>query len=378
MDSAEYIEQLRKKYTSFLKRKVGGYPFEPIALKKVRNIPADHQQFITQTAVFNKFNKETTGKGWTIEWRKTKRLGRQKWPTSITVDTEDDYLFLIGKKAATEKLFKRFDQLIQWKPELRSFFEAHPTYIETYEPLWDELIGTINYLLQHDVQGKLIREISIPADTKFLEKNERILLRLLKFLAPERGDPKAQTLKEYLELGAFPHIRSMRWLDPLLAEKYTGNVRDFALNLHEWGNLHWEIDEIWLVENLTSLYILPYRKNALAIFSKGFDLHRLKEIQSLQNARLYYWGDLDEHGFILLSQMREHYPEVQSVLMDIHTLEQHIQMLQTVPFEKKQLPRRLTNPEQDTYDFLEERNGRIEQERIRYDCLLQYINHLPS
>jgi hypothetical protein len=236
----------------------------------------------------------------------------------------------------------------------------------------------LDYLLQNNVQGKLIREISIPADTKFLEKNERILLQLLKFLSPERGHPEAKTLQEYLELGDFPNIRSMCWMDQQMAEKYTGSTIHFALNLSEWSKLTWEIDEVLLVENLTSLYSLPPRKKALAIFSKGFDLHRLKDIPSLHQARLYYWGDLDEHGYIMLSRMRELYPKVQSVLMDMHTLQQHIQHLHHIPFEGKERPRQLTKAEQEVYDFLEQNNGRIEQERIRYDYLIQYISQLGN
>lgn len=376
MDNNDQIEQLRKKYKAFLKRKIAGYAYEPIALRGVRNLPKDHDDFFAKMALYNKYDKAASGKGWTINWRTIQFLGRQKWPSAITVDTEEDYLFLIGKKSSTEKNFRRFDQLMQWQPALRTLFEKYPDLIETNESLWDKLIPTLNYLLQNNVQGKLIREISVPVDTKFLEDNQKILLKLLKCIAPERGHPDAKTLEEYLQLGSFPTIRLMKWLDSEMAEKYTSNITHFALNLTEWSRQTWEIDEIWLIENKTSFKIFPPRKKALAIFAEGFRLHMLKEMSSLLKARLYYWGDLDEHGFIMLSRMRGLYPQVQSVFMDMHTVQQHVEHMHPIPFKGKEQPGLLTAAEKEAFEFLKENNGRIEQERIQADYLIQYLRSI--
>jgi hypothetical protein len=373
MDIKDLIDQLSKKYSNYLKNKFAGHPFTPIPLRGVRKYPEEVIAFFKALDDFNAYNKEKIGKGWTIDWREVKKFGRQYWPSAITVDTEGDFLFLIGKKSSTEKILRRFDQLMQWQPSLQQLFEKYPDLIEKHEPLWDKLMPTLDYLLQHSVKGKLIRDISIPADTKFLERNQKILLQLLKCIDPERGDPTAKTLEEFLELGSLPDFWKMYWLDEQMAQNYTNGEMRLSKELDWLRNIRWENQEIWLVENLKSLYDCPPRKNALAIFSRGFDLHRLKGIHTFQQARLYYWGDLDEHGFIMLSQMRELYPQVQSVFMDINTLQLHIEHLHHVPFVGKERPRRLTPAEWEAFDFLEENNGRIEQERIRGDYLIQYI-----
>lgn len=376
MDIKYFIEQLTKKYPIYLKNKFAGYPFTPIPLRGVRSYPKDPVVFSAAASGFRKYEKSDKTYGWTIEWRTIEFLGRQRWPSAITVDTEEDYLFLIGKKSSTKKILSRFDQLMQWQPCLQPLFEKNPDLVESNESLWDKLIPTIDFLLQNNVKGKLIREISVPVDTKFMESKQKLLFQLLKSIAPERGHPDAKTLEEYLELGSFPTIRLMKWLDSEMAKKYTWNITHFALNLTEWSRQTWDVDEIWLIENKTSFNKFPPRKKALAIFAEGFHLHMLKEMPSLQQARLYYWGDLDEHGFIMLSRMRGLYPQVKSAFMDLHTIHQHIEHMHQVPVEGKERPQYLTPAEWEAFDFLEENNGRIEQERIRGDYLIHYLESI--
>ncbi|NOR71388.1 MAG: hypothetical protein GQ532_17115, partial [Methylomarinum sp.] len=45
-----------------------------------------------------------------------------------------------------------------------------------------------------------------------------------------------------------------------------------------------------------------------------------------------YWGDLDTHGFAILSRLRHYYPQVKSILMDEKTLEQfaHLSVYESI------------------------------------------------
>jgi hypothetical protein len=65
--------------------------------------------------------------------------------------------------------------------------------------------------------------------------------------------------------------------------------------------VQWDIRRVILVENETNLYLLPAMPFTLAVFSSGKALHLLGEIGLFGALALYYWGDLDEEGFIMLN-----------------------------------------------------------------------------
>ncbi|HHB95345.1 MAG TPA: hypothetical protein ENK88_09420 [Campylobacterales bacterium] len=45
-------------------------------------------------------------------------------------------------------------------------------------------------------------------------------------------------------------------------------------------------------------------------------MNSLKNIEWLKTKEIYYWGDIDTHGFAILSQIRGYFPQVKSILMD--------------------------------------------------------------
>jgi hypothetical protein len=86
---------------------------------------------------------------------------------------------------------------------------------------------------------------------------------------------------------------------------------------------------------------------------------------------VYYWGDIDTHGFAILSRLRAYLPQVRSLLMDEPTL------LAFRPLwgrDEKQhaAPElaQLTVEEQSLYAALREgayKQVRLEQERVAWD-----------
>ncbi|NOR71215.1 MAG: hypothetical protein GQ532_16210, partial [Methylomarinum sp.] len=51
-------------------------------------------------------------------------------------------------------------------------------------------------------------------------------------------------------------------------------------------------------------------------FGLGYAVNLLAEAQCLQDRALFYWGDLDTHGFAILLRLRHYYLQVKSMLMD--------------------------------------------------------------
>jgi hypothetical protein len=124
----------------------------------------------------------------------------------------------------------------------------------------------------------------------------------------------------------------------------------------------------------------------MVIFGAGYGFEVLAGASWLRACSVYYWGDIDTHGFAILDQLRAHFPHVHSLLMDRATLLVH----QTQWGEEAQpvlrdLPR-LSAAEAAVFDDLRKgrlghtpMNGgvRLEQERIGFTWVQQALA-LPS
>ena len=58
----------------------------------------------------------------------------------------------------------------------------------------------------------------------------------------------------------------------------------------------------------------------MVIFGLGYGVQTLASVPWLQSKKLYYWGDIDTHGFAILHHSRAIFPEAQLFLMDRETL----------------------------------------------------------
>ncbi|UUL76138.1 DUF2220 domain-containing protein [Pseudarthrobacter sp. Fe7] len=90
----------------------------------------------------------------------------------------------------------------------------------------------------------------------------------------------------------------------------------------------------------------------------------------LQNCRVFYWGDIDTHGFRILDQLRAIHPHVESVLMDEETLLAHRDAWVSEPSPSYAALTRLNPSEAALYEAL--RNDtfgpavRLEQELLNW------------
>lgn len=108
---------------------------------------------------------------------------------------------------------------------------------------------------------------------------------------------------------------------------------------------------------------------------------RLRWCWVVHACELYYWGDIDTHGFAILDQLRGHFPHTQSLLMDQATLLAHAQQWGSEPQALlRDLPR-LNAEETALFNDLRDNrlrlNLRLEQERISFGWLEQVLAALP-
>ena len=128
----------------------------------------------------------------------------------------------------------------------------------------------------------------------------------------------------------------------------------------------------------------------MIIFGMGYSVESLAQVPWLYDKEIYYWGDIDRHGFAILSRLRSYIAHVKSFLMDEDTLLQH-KLSWTVDASAKSeviLESSLTEHERALYIKLcgDElgHSVRLEQEKISYSYVssllarLSYTNALLS
>lgn len=371
-----YLLQLQRSYKSYLKNLVAGNAFTPIVLRGEKGKPSTTVDLHKAIQLFQQNEKREGSKGWTIEWTDwtNKKLGKQKWPAQIIVTTESDYLFLLGKEKEADEFKKQLESLLIWQPRIQSFLLEKPEQVLALKEAWKDIQKVIDFLLQTDVSNFYMRNIPVPVHTKFIETHKPAIAAILKSVAPEKYLLRPGSLEQMLSLKTKPHLYPLRWLDTDLSARYMHGMEITGITVEGLQKANWNIDEVWLVENETNLYLIPERKNAVAIFSKGNATHSLKEIPLLKNAALYYWGDLDEEGFKMMHAMRGFYPHIISVCMDSHTLLQHAGEFdkQKATYITTELPL-LTPDETAAFNILKHHNGRLEQEKIRQEFMMQKL-----
>ena len=138
--------------------------------------------------------------------------------------------------------------------------------------------------------------------------------------------------------------------------------------------------KVFITENEINFLAFPDAPDAMVVFGAGYGFDNLTDVRWLQEKRIYYWGDIDTHGFAILNQLRRFFPSVVSFLMDQQTLISHRTLwgVETQP-ETRNLTR-LSSEEAQLYDQLRHNHWgehvRLEQERIGFDFVREVLRGL--
>ncbi len=123
-------------------------------------------------------------------------------------------------------------------------------------------------------------------------------------------------------------------------------------------------------------------ENSLLVFGAGYGFDAFDEAGWLDTCDVYYWGDIDTHGFAILDQLRTRVPQVHSLMMDRDTL---LAFESQWGVEDKQTTRdlpRLNNDERVLYDELRDNRLRptlrLEQERIGFSWVQKSLENLGA
>jgi hypothetical protein len=310
--------------------------------------------------------------GYEIHWAEInhRQLGRNRLPARIVVPGEREALELIGKSADAAQFRALAQRTIESFPELAGWLARKPHAALESAAQWDRVLAVLAWFRAHPRSGLYLRQLDIAGvDTKFIEARRPLLAELLGIVLQEALGPaeKARTFEQRYGLAAKPPQIRFRILDERLS---ISGLTDLAVIPREFANLSLPAARVFITENEINGLAFPALPESIVIFGLGYGLDRLAEARWLGERALYYWGDLDTHGFRILDRLRAIFPATRSLLMDRETLVRHRALWVREADSFAGDLARLTPDEGLVYDELRyNRLGdqiRLEQERIPF------------
>lgn len=379
----EIKQQAERKYLPFLRAGVLGKPFFPLNIR-FRKARAGDDYLVLRDWVRRLLvgSKAERGFGYQVllEERELRRYGRQSLPAQITIETETDYLCLIGKGEEFAQWQTAVAHTITQFPQLKDWLAQFPQRVLPYVHIWDDLLAVCDYFVANPSPNLYLRELPVSVHTKFIEENQAILRHLLDELLPldAVSVEENQFEQRFGLLYDEPQIR-LRLLDEGLRNELGWPAADLSLTLSDCKGLGGMNGRtILIVENKMTFLTLPPVKNGAAIWGKGFQVNLLREIAWLANCNIWYWGDLDAQGFAILSQLRSYWPQTRSLLMNSVILEKYREFVVAGTPVARMVLVNLEGEESVVYRQLADNNWRLEQERVRQEDVLLAIGRMGN
>ncbi|RJF97644.1 Wadjet anti-phage system protein JetD domain-containing protein [Noviherbaspirillum saxi] len=302
-------------------------------------------------------------------------IGTNALPHEAWIDTLDDALALIGMRREAEQ-FRALAALTGAnQPALLPWLKKRPLRALELAGDWPRLLDIVGWLQANPRPGIYLRQVDLPGmHSKFIEAYRASLSEMLDLALPaEAIDTSVNGAANFARRYGFrdkPVRLRFRLLDPQRALLATGSEQDFTVTHDTFARLDPDASRIFITENEINFLAFPPMADSLVIFGAGYGFDMLAEAAWLHRRAIYYWGDIDTHGFAILDQLRMLFPHVRSFLMDRDTLLAHRQQWIIEPQPTlRDLPR-LDDVERMLFDDLRDnrlgRHIRLEQERLRF------------
>lgn len=368
----EIRQKASNKYNSYLQSVVEGTPFIPIPIAGNKKPNADPVKFEAELTELINHSKNKKGFGYVIEYQtvKTKLMGTQGLPTSIVFQTESDYLKFIGKEKETAEFKKDIATILSVFPELKEWILKYPQKVIDND--WDGLLKVCTYFKHNPTPHLYIRELPIQVHTKFIERNKGVVKELLNIIIADYINGNEKDFEPRFNLKYAEPIVRFRILDHSLSQQSFLGIEDISIPLGQFQNLNLPIKSVYIVENKINMLSFPTIDNSIVIWGEGFGVDKVKDALWLNDKEIYYWGDLDAHGFQILSEARSQFHHIKSFLMDRATFDAFFEGDEgTITTVEKDLF--LTPEENEMFQYLKSHNLRLEQEKIPYSYAYQKI-----
>ncbi len=385
---------LRKRWRrgDLLAARVGGAPVIPLELPlkrpSAREIAEQFGAVMSWVETLRQGSGEVRGRGYRLCWQHmaNRVQGSNELPVAARIETEADAFFLLREEAAVRRFDVIADQTLARYPGLAGWLAKRSLQALEHADDWPAILDVLDSFVHRPRPGVYLRQLDVPGvDTKFIESRRRLIGDLLDAVLPEGAVDSAATgaakFAQRYGLKAEPALIRFRLLDP--AVDFHG-LTDLSVPAEEFARLELPVSQVFITENRINGLAMPACAGTLVIFGLGYGLDRLSDIPWLARCRLWYWGDIDTHGFGILNRLRQILPNARSLLMDRETLLTHRRLWVREPAEHRYLgePGHLTPDERALFeDLRHDRLGervRLEQERIGYGVVERAVQIVGS
>jgi hypothetical protein len=302
-------------------------------------------------------------------------LGANEVPAAVWVDTLDDALAILGKHREAKRFTSLVEHTRECQPLLLDWIARKPHKVLELADSWDPLLAVVDWIKRHPRPGIYLRQVDLPGvHSKFIEAHRDVLSQWLdRILPPEAVDTTATGVSGFARRYGFrdkPQRVRLRLLDHAQTLLPVLGDADLTLDAESFVRLAPGVSRVFITENEINFLAFPRLPDSLLIFGAGYGFEVLAQAAWLSRCQVFYWGDIDTHGFAILDQLRGCLPQARSLLMDRATL---LAFKSQWGVEEKPTRRelaRLNAEEHALYDDLRDDrlspNLRLEQERIGF------------
>lgn len=306
-------------------------------------------------------------------------VGENAVPVALWIDSSEVGFRWIGKQSESARFREVLRLTQQACPGLLDWVAKHPMRVLKLADEWTRLLDVVVWRVWRCANrdpGVYLRQIDLPGiDSKFIESNRGVLADLLdQVLPPEqltvsrKGPGWFERRYGFLQKPARVRIRYLD-ADAAPSDLYV----DVTISADAFARLDPPIETVVITENEINFLSFPPLPRGLTVFGAGYGFDALADADWLIDKTLYYWGDIDTHGFAILNQLRSHLPRAKSLLMDRETLLANRVHWGTEPNPiRYELPL-LSTDEQALYqDLCRNTHGeavRLEQEKIPFSAI---------
>ncbi|MDR2301785.1 MAG: DUF2220 family protein [Deltaproteobacteria bacterium] len=304
-------------------------------------------------------------------------LGQQALPVRVNFRGFSSMAQWVGRLEDWTNLRSRYLELAGRWPGAVGVLRGHLRELAGYGPGdFERLLAVLAWLEKNPNSSMYLRQLPIGGlDTKWLEKRKAIAGDLVGVILGRGGD-----LYSRCGLLEPKSLVRVRLLDPALRDQ-AGGLGYFMAPAKELAKLFIKPNTVFVVENSQTGLAFEDLNGSVLVFGHGYGLEFISQVPWLRKAkRHFYWGDIDRHGFGILSKARERLPGLVSFLMDEATLLDNKELWGQDDDKSSFGELNLTFEEASLFKALvEDRYGervRFEQERLAWDVAWRAIRKL--
>ena len=311
-------------------------------------------------------------------------LGTNAVPQAVWIDHLDNALELLGKGREAARFQTLLDRARD-EPALLTWAARKPLRALELADDWERLLAVVRWVRGHPRPGIYLRQVDIPGvNSKFIESRLGVLSELLGAVMPQSGFAGGGIARFTTRYGFRdkPVRIRLRELDANRRIIPGVSCADIELDADSFASLNVQFRQVFITENEINFLAFPPVPDSVVLFGAGYGWHAWAGARWLRLCPLIYWGDIDTHGFKILNQLRNHFPHVESLLMDRATLMAHELVwgaeLNPVTHD---LPN-LTDAERALFDELRDNRIRprlrLEQELVAFSWLQAALECKPQ